>query len=60
MHMSSPIQAVHATNAPAETRAATLPAKPPQTPAPNAAPQDTVTISASARQALAGNSKPGA
>ena len=57
--MSNPVQAVHANNAPAETKPATPPAKPVHPPAPAAAPQDTVTISSSAKLALAGDSKPG-
>jgi len=55
--MSNSVQSVHAVNAQAQTQPA---AQPPKTPAQTAAPQDKVTISPQAQQALAKNAKPAA
>ena len=57
--MSNPVQLVHAVNA--ETQAATpTPKAPAETTTQTAAPQDKVTISPQAQQALANNAKPAA
>jgi hypothetical protein len=56
--MSNAIPPVHAVNAQTQTQPAAQPPK--QAAAPSAVPQDKVTISASAKQALAGNTTPAA
>jgi hypothetical protein len=59
--MSKSVQSVQAANAQIQAAQTTnQPAKKPQTTQQTATPQDTVTISASAKQALAGNTKPAA
>ena len=55
--MSNPIQSVQAVNAAAQTPPAAVPTKTRQTATQTAAPQDNVTISPQAQQALASNSK---
>ena len=58
--MSNSVQSVQTANAAAQTQPA-APSKPPaQTTAQSAAPQDKVTISPQAQQALASNAKPAA
>jgi hypothetical protein len=56
--MSNPVQSIHAVNVVAKTQPTAPPAKNQQTATPTATPQDKVTISPSAQQALAGNAKP--
>ena len=58
--MSNPVQPVHPVNAVAQTQPAAPPPKSQQTTAQTAAPQDKVTISPQAQQALANNAKPAA
>jgi hypothetical protein len=59
--MSNSVQAVHAVNSLTQTQpAAQAPKTPAQTTAQTAAPQDKVTISPQAQQALANNAKPAA
>jgi hypothetical protein len=58
--MAIPVQPVHAVNALAQTQPAAAPAKTQPTATQTAAPQDKVTISPQAHQALANNSKPAA
>jgi hypothetical protein len=60
MHMSNPIQAVQPVNAVTQTQPAVAPPKTQQTANQTAAPQDKVTISPQAQQALANNTKPAA
>jgi hypothetical protein len=57
--MSISVQPVQPANAVTQTQSATAPA-PPKTPAQTATPQDKVTISPQAQQALANNAKPAA
>jgi hypothetical protein len=57
--MSNPVQSVHAVNAQAQAQPA-APPKNQQAAKQAAAPQDKVTISESAKQALAGSAKPAA
>ncbi len=58
--MSNPVQSVQAVNAAAQTQQAAAPPKTQQTTTQTAAPQDKVTISPQAQQALASNPKPAA
>jgi len=58
--MSNPVQPVHAVNAPTQTQPAAAPPKTQQTTTQTATPQDKVTISPQAQQALANNAKPAA
>jgi hypothetical protein len=57
--MSISVQPVQPANAVAQTQSATAPV-PPKAPAQTATPQDKVTISPQAQQALANNAKPAA
>jgi hypothetical protein len=58
--MSTPIVSVQTPNVANQPEPAAPPVKAQQAPAHTAAPQDKVTISESAKQALAGNAKPAA
>jgi len=58
--MSNPIQAIQAVNAQAQTPQAAQAPKNPQATTQTATPQDKVTISESAKQALASKSNPAA
>jgi hypothetical protein len=58
--MTTPVVSVQAPNAANQAEPTALPSKTQQAPAHTAAPQDKVTISESAKQALAGNAKPAA
>ena len=58
--MSNPVQAINAVNAATEAPQAAAPAKAQQTTTQTAAPQDKVTISPQAQQALANKAKPAA
>lgn len=58
--MSNPAQAIQPVNAQAQTQPAAPPPKNQQATTQTAAPQDKVTISESAKQALADNTKPAA
>jgi hypothetical protein len=58
--MSNSVQLVQAANAQAQTQPAAPPKPPAQTATQTAAPQDKVTISPQAQQALASNAKPAA
>jgi hypothetical protein len=58
--MANAVHSLPPVNAQAETKQSVLAPKPQQPAAPNAAPQDKVTISESAKLALAGNTKPAA
>jgi hypothetical protein len=58
--MSNPVQPVQPVNAVTQTQPAAPPPKNQQTTAQTAAPQDKVTISPQAQQALANNAKPAA
>ena len=58
--MAIPVQLVHAVNALAETQPSAAAAKTQPTATQTAAPQDKVTISPQAQQALASNAKPAA
>jgi hypothetical protein len=58
MRMSNPVQPVQPVNAVTQTQPAAAPPKNQQTTTPTAGPQDKVTISPQAHQALANNAKP--
>jgi hypothetical protein len=58
--MANAVHSLPPVNAQAETKQSALPTKPQQPAAQNSIPQDKVTISESAKLALAGNTKPAA
>jgi hypothetical protein len=58
--MTTPVVSVQTPNVTNQAEPAALPPKTQQAPTHTAAPQDKVTISESAKQALAGNAKPAA
>jgi hypothetical protein len=58
--MANPVQPVHAVNALTQTQPAAAPPKTQPTTTQTAVPQDKVTISPQAHQALASNTKPAA
>jgi len=60
IRMSHSVQSIHAVSAPAQTQQEAQPIKNQQTTSQKATPQDKITISESAKQALAANAKPAA